>query len=215
MSASVSARNKCEMMLLRVVGQRLAQVHLRIACCCRQTAPAPCNTSVRARDRRSRPGTPDRASGSSSSASLIGPRYLIPCRMPNDSASAPMLAASQKWPSGRCGVERNRRSGRGDAGLERGLAFGLGQAVGPKPVTRLRQFVGRFKILRVRGQPRRPNVGRLLRARQVLAVLVERVRIVGGNLQRDSCIQCGYGTRTVHSMHLMHPRHTMHDAGSD
>ena len=37
-----------------------------------------------------------------SSASLIGPRYLIPCRMPNDSASAPMLAASQKWPWGRC-----------------------------------------------------------------------------------------------------------------
>src|SRR5262245_35478924 len=36
-----------------------------------------------------------------SSASFTGFRYLIPCRRPNDSAIAPMLAATQKCPSGR------------------------------------------------------------------------------------------------------------------
>ena len=35
----------------------------------------------------------------------------------------------------------------------------------------------------------------LARAREVLAVLVERVGIVGGNLRGGPCIQWGYGTR--------------------
>ena len=30
----------------------------------------------------------------------MGLRYFRPARMPNDSASMPMLAATQKWPSG-------------------------------------------------------------------------------------------------------------------
>jgi hypothetical protein len=38
-----------------------------------------------------------------SSSSLTGFRYLMPCRTPNDSAIAPMFAATQKWPSGRFG----------------------------------------------------------------------------------------------------------------
>ena len=105
-----------------------------------------------------------------------------------------MFAASQKWPSGRLALTRDRRSRGGDAGFQRGFALRLGQAVGPEPVTRLRQLVRGVKVPGIRREPRRPDLGGFLRARQVVTVLVERVGIVGGNLNGGSRIQCRYGT---------------------
>ena len=75
-----------------------------------------------------------------SSASLMAPRYFRPWRIPNDSASAPMLAAIQKWPSGRLGCRVDGRARRRDARLR---AIGLRSASGgvsAEPVAGARQL---------------------------------------------------------------------------
>src|SRR5687767_9674713 len=93
-----------------------------------------------------------------------------------------------------CGIERDRRACRRDAGLKGGLALGFGKSVGPQPVARLRQLAGRVEVTRVGLEPRFPDLRRPARARESLPILIERVGIVGRNLHRGSSIQSGYGT---------------------
>ena len=181
--------------LLPELDQRLGEEEQRRRCCsgcrsatcagapptscrCRRTVPAPCKYQRPS----ARSAEPCWNAGSSrstvSSASLMSPRYFRPWRRPNDSASAPMLAAIQKCPSGLFGATRDRRAAGRDARLEIRLARLL-VGVAAEPVARARELPGRFEVLRILREPLGPDAFGLLRAGDVLALSVERVGIGG------------------------------------
>ena len=108
---------------LRVVGERLAQVLLRLLVAAAEQAR---HLVVPAAERaiggarlvaRRRGAAPPRA------PALIALRYLRPWLIPNDSASAPMLAASQKCPSGFAGCSAIAVRAAAMPGVERGAAL--------------------------------------------------------------------------------------------
>ena len=155
---------------------------------------------------------PDRVSDVASSASLIWPRYLMPCRMPNDSASAPMFAASQKWPSGRFGSSAIAVRAAAMPRFERRLALGLGQAIGAQPVARLRQLLGGFEVLRDSqpgGRPRaRSPSSRSPDFRDPCRARRDRRQEPGRRSAHPMAVWPSRRGRT-------RSRHTMRDAGSD
>ena len=112
----------------------------------------------------------------------MSPRYLRPWRRPKDSASAPMLAAIQKCPSGRFGSSDDRRASRGDASFEQRLAFVFGR-VAAEPVARARELPRGLEVLRVLLCSRRlPRSSAACRgAREVVAPRVQRHRAASGH----------------------------------
>ena len=126
MSSSVSARKKRDDGAVRVVGERPAQVLFGLLVAAAEESR---HLEVPAAERAvggSLLEGRDRASAPFSSSSLDRRlRYLRPWRRPNDSASAPMLAAIQKCPSGRFGSSAMAARAGGDAGFEQRLALGF------------------------------------------------------------------------------------------
>ena len=117
---------------VRVVGERLAQVLLRFLVA---AAEQPGHLEIPAAERAIGGALLKRGIELQHGLERFADRLAVfePCRMPNDSASAPMLAASQKWPFGSFGLERRRRARGGHAAFERRAARRFG-AVRAQPV---------------------------------------------------------------------------------
>ena len=113
-----------------------------------------------------------------SSASRIGARYLMPWRKPCASASAPMFAAIQKWPSGALGAAAAGVPARLDAALEDALLLvGRGRTVGAEPVAQPGQLPRRLEVAGVGGEAIGPDLLGGQRARALFAIAIEHVGI--------------------------------------
>ncbi len=96
--------------------------------------------------------------------------------MPNDSARAPMLAATQKWPSGRLGSSVAAvRPGR-DSRFEQCLSLGHGRA-STQPVPRAGELPRRLEVPRVLLEPLCPHGRGLASLGEILSRRVEDVGI--------------------------------------
>src|SRR3954447_6880973 len=82
---------------------------------------------------------------------------------------------------GTIGLESHRSTPRRNPAFEEGTPFFVG-GVAAQPVVRARQLGGGIEVFRILAQARFPDLGRLLRTREVGAVGIERVGIVRSRL---------------------------------